>query len=432
MRTRNRADRADRVGLFGVDLPSFVTEPFDAVADVVSSGWERVPGHEIIDDATAPAGAVTKWWWDTFKYTNIYFGPYVWFGETSKQIADDIADGKPVGGAIGQALTDKGKAYARSLQQAAPYIAMVPGVGTGIAIAMNAAAAIALGQPVDKMALDTVALSIPGGAAAQSGFRSGAEFGSGIAQGKRLDEAALQAARAALPSEEARIAFDAGLALARGKSLQDAGFQALYYFTKGNTLAERAAHFSEALVTAARQGRSVGDVLAQGLQQDVAKLGGSFTENMKRVEDTANRLRAIPNYVRLSPEEVGQMAGVPPEIARAAMAAVTWDQVGTPRVDEGTLQNIDPVRANLRPKAPVALRNTKRLAPLIHNVRAPAWLVQKDASIADYEPPRVLPPVAATGAGQQGASKIGSYVVAPLLLTAPLWLPTLTDWWRNR
>lgn len=153
------AHSLDRVGL---EIP-IISPAFDAVADVVSSAWDRIPGSEIIDDVTATVEDVVRWWWDSFKYVNIWVGPYVWFGETGYKIARDINEGRPVGNAIRENLSEQGKEYARSLQRSAPYIAMVPGIGTGIAIAMNSAAAIALGQPVDQMALDAAALTIPGG-----------------------------------------------------------------------------------------------------------------------------------------------------------------------------------------------------------------------------------------------------------------------------
>lgn len=426
----------DRVG---IDIP-IITPAFDAVADVVSSAWDRIPGHEIIDDATATVEDVVRWWWDSFKYVNIWVGPYVWFGETSYKIAKDINEGRPVGNAVRENLSDMGKEYARSLQRSAPYIAMVPGIGTGIAIAMNSAAAIALGQPVDQMALDAAALTIPGGPVAQQAFSTATKIGSGMIRGESFDELATREARAALVrqgGEAAGIAFDAGLALARGKSLQDAGFQILYYYTKGNTLADRAAHFAESVAKGARQGKSVGQILAQETTSDLAKLGGSFTDRSRQVEDLAGRIlqreevndlgRALvdtQNYANAL-QGLGNRYNAPPDVVRAAMSTITWERIPglnvvVPRVDEGKLQEIDPIRKNLRPNVQKAIRNTTLIRPVIKSALMPPWLAQPEASIASYEPPRVKPP---SDVPTKAPNRFVSTVVAPLLLTSPLWLP---------
>lgn len=427
--------QTDRIGL---DIP-IITPAFDAVADVVSSAWDRVPGHEIIDDATAPIGDVVKWWWDTFKYVNIWTGPQLWFSETAYKIVRDINEGKPVGRAVGQNLSEQGKEYARSLQKAAPYIAMVPGIGTGLAIAMNSAAAIALGQPMDKVAVDTMALAVPGGAVAQQAFRTGATLGAGMLKGQSFDEAAVSAIREALPSEQAKIAFDAALALARGKSLQDAGFQILYYYTKGNELVDRAAHFAEAVAKGAREGKSVGQVLAQEATTDLAKLGGSYRDRMASVEQLGNRILARDevNDVAKALVETQDQANafqalanrysVPPDVVRTAMAALTWEKIPgvnvvVPRVDEGKLQEMDPIRKNLRTPVAKAVRNTRMIRPAIKDIVMPPWLAQPEASIASYDPPHTLSPPVLSPPSEE-PSRFMTSIVAPALLTFPFWLP---------
>lgn len=434
----------DRVGL---EAPGFISEPFNAVADVVSSGWDRVPGHEIIDDATKAVEDVVHWWWDSFKYVNIWVGPYVWFGETAGKIANDINDGKPVGRAVRENLSDQGKEYARSLQRSAPYVAMVPGLGTGLAIAMNGAAAIALGQPVGQMAVDTMALSVPGGPAAQQAFRTGADFGVGMIKGESFDEIAVRQARELARQQlgdAGVVAFDAGLALARGKSLQDAGFQVLYYYTKGSELADRAAHFAEAVAKGARQGKSVGEVLAEEATQDLAKLGGSFTDRTRQVEDLTNRIiqrgevndlgKALVETQSYNDalQRLANRYNVPPDVVRAAMGIVTWEKdpnsdVVVARVDQGKLQTIDPVRRNLRVPVTIVRRNTRLLRPAIKNVVMPPWLAQPEASIASYEPPKIEPPPVGS-APSEAPNRVVTTFVAPALLTAPLWLPPVLAW----
>lgn len=440
----------DRIGLLGiVDVP-IVDDTWDEIEDVVSSVWDRIPGSEIIDDVTKTIEDVVRWWWDSFKYVNIWVGPYVWFGETGYKIANDINDGKNVGRAIRENLSDQGKEYARSLQRSAPYIAMVPGIGTGIAIAMNSAAALALAQPLDQIALDAAALSVPGGPVAQQAFSTGTRLGAGMLAGESFDEIAAREARAALVrqiGEPGAVAFDAGLALARGKSLQDAGFQALYYYTKGNELVDRAAHFAEAVAKGAREGKSVGQILAQETTKGLSQLGGSFVDRSTQVEDLAKRILQRGEVDELGKalvetqdygnalQALANRYSVPPDVVRAAMSTITWEKIPTsagtvvvPRFDEGKMQEIDPIRKNIRTPVAKAIRNTNLIRPITPNLRMPPWLAQPEASIAAYEPPRVEPPPIGQALPSQAPSRFVTRFIAPALLTAPLWAPLALPW----
>lgn len=110
-----------------------------------------------------------------------------------------------------------------SVRVAATAASFVPGVGTGVAAALGAAEALASGKKITDAALAAARSAVPGGAATRAAF----DFGAGLARGKSLSKAALQAARSNLPGgRAAQAAFDAGLALARGKGVQDAAFAA--------------------------------------------------------------------------------------------------------------------------------------------------------------------------------------------------------------
>jgi hypothetical protein len=200
---------------------------------------------------------------------------------------------------------------------------MIPGLGTGIAMMMNASAALALAQPLDEVALDTISMIIPGGVAAQQSFRTAATFGTAMLRGEAWDEAAVEAARKTFRDrlgEEAAIAFDAGLALARGKSLQEAGFAALYQLTRGNELADRAAHFAEALVKAKQEGRSVKAVLTEQLASALDKYGR--TQAVKKVTEVVDSIMKDGNLLRKTPKELSDALGIAHEIANAAQASV--------------------------------------------------------------------------------------------------------------
>jgi hypothetical protein len=86
---------------------------------------------------------------------------------------------------------------------------------------VGAADALADGQPITQALIAGVRGAIPGGAIAQAAFDTAAQ----LAQGKKLDEALLTAARNRLPPGPAQAAFDTGLAIAQGKKVQEAMLQ---------------------------------------------------------------------------------------------------------------------------------------------------------------------------------------------------------------
>jgi len=108
-----------------------------------------------------------------------------------------------------------------AVRLAAMVAPFIPGIGTGVGAALGAADALANGQPITQALIAGVRGAIPGGVIAQAAFDTAAQ----LAQGKRLDEALLTAARNRLPPG-AQTAFDAGLAIAQGKKLQEAAIQA--------------------------------------------------------------------------------------------------------------------------------------------------------------------------------------------------------------
>lgn len=99
--------------------------------------------------------------------------------------------------------------------------AFVPGIGqlTGPALAL--CAGLLEGKDLSSALIGAVAASIPGGGLVRAGVEFGARVGVSLAQGQRIDRAALGALKEALP-ESARAAFVASIELAQGGSLEDA------------------------------------------------------------------------------------------------------------------------------------------------------------------------------------------------------------------
>lgn len=256
-------DSAVRVQIgFSLRIP-LVSDAAEAVAETVGDALETI---------TEPLGDLVSSAWDTFgQYTYVTGIP--WLAESALKVAQAIERGDFA--SIGDVMSDMAKRYAGVLKMAAPLVALVPGIGTGIAVALTAASALALGQNLADAALEAAIMAVPGGGVAQVAMRTAVTMGSALAKGERLDRAAMQGFRAGVP-EQFRPAFDAGLALAQGKSLQEAGFAALYQFTKGKGLLDRAAHFSEMAIRAAQTGKSVKDLLIDSMKDELGKAAGGL------------------------------------------------------------------------------------------------------------------------------------------------------------
>jgi hypothetical protein len=136
---------------------------------------------------------------------------------TPFKLAADIASGAR----LDHALMAHFKDQLAVIHEVAPYavtiVSFVPGIGTGVAAAVAAGAALAEGKSITAALEAGVRGAIPGGPLVQAGF----DIAMKAAQGQNIGKAALEAARNQLPPA-AQKAFDIGLAVATGKSLQAA------------------------------------------------------------------------------------------------------------------------------------------------------------------------------------------------------------------
>jgi hypothetical protein len=108
-------------------------------------------------------------------------------------------------------------------QIVAPFVAMLPGFGTIASVGLAAAAAIALGDPVDKAAIDIVSDALPMGPIRQT-FLSASNFTVELYNGERVDRAAMHTTRelvGTIGGPRALTAFDTGLAIAQGAKVSD-------------------------------------------------------------------------------------------------------------------------------------------------------------------------------------------------------------------
>ena len=141
----------------------------------------------------------------------------------AKALAGDIANSvvfKTLS-AVANAALKPALTVIKAVGPVLPYVqavvSFVPGVGTGVSAALGAAQALADGRRIDEAIVSAAKSAIPGGPLAQMGF----DAAWGLAHGRPIESVALEALRNRLPNDLAKKAFDTGLALATAKTAQD-------------------------------------------------------------------------------------------------------------------------------------------------------------------------------------------------------------------
>lgn len=122
---------------------------------------------------------------------------------------------------VGREAARQGKALKTGAEIVAQYGGNIPIVGQGLAAACGTGLALADGKPLSEAAVAGIASALPGGPVAQAAFKAGLTAIAAVARGERFDKALLEGARAALPSDLAKKAFDVGIGVAEGKRIQD-------------------------------------------------------------------------------------------------------------------------------------------------------------------------------------------------------------------
>lgn len=204
----------------------FVKKAFKAVADAPKV-LKKIPV------VGAPAAAVTS----------LTLAPV--------RVANDVVSGKRIdkiaAGELKRAVSDATTIapYAQSV------LSLVPGIGTGAAGIIGAAAALAKGKPITTALVEGIRGSLPGGAVAKAAFDvayagmqgrpldevalsalpippeqrtlvlAGIKATRDIASGKRVDETIVKRALSVAPPD-VRKAIQVGMAVSQGKNLQQA------------------------------------------------------------------------------------------------------------------------------------------------------------------------------------------------------------------
>jgi hypothetical protein len=108
-------------------------------------------------------------------------------------------------------------------QMISPFISMIPGFGTIASVSLSAAAALALGDPIEKAAVDIIANTLPAGPIRET-FLSSSYLAVDVYNGERIDRAALRTTRDlvhSLGGSHAVTVFDSGVAIAQGEKVSE-------------------------------------------------------------------------------------------------------------------------------------------------------------------------------------------------------------------
>jgi hypothetical protein len=306
------------VNLSKLPLPAYVTRPTATLAA-----------------ATRGLGSRVARTWKAFDgYTNILGGqipgPTIWMAETGAKTLVDIAR-RPAGSPNPERVSRETAPFLKSLKSSSPLLARIPGIGLGIDTALEAGAALSLGEPLSESLFGT---AVADGVNAKV-FRAAMNAGAIMAPNE-----VLRAQRAGLPNDELRAIYDAGLAIGRAKSLQEAGFQGLYTLIKGNTLTEKANHFAASARKANVTGREIKDLLTEDLIRETSKVGKDQLD-----QELRPLLAAMVQNERLqkmSAAQLSKAARVSEASAWAALACVKRLPGGIGLLDPNLVRKVLP------------------------------------------------------------------------------------------
>ena len=148
---------------------------------------------------------------DVVKVTgDIYGAPF--------KVAANIASGERLDHVAVDALKDQIKTIKDEAPYAQMVVSLVPGIGTGVAAAIGAGAALVEGRSITESLKAGIRGALPGGALAQAAFDTAVK----VAGGENVAQAALESSRNLLPPGPAQSAFDIGVAIATGQKIQNA------------------------------------------------------------------------------------------------------------------------------------------------------------------------------------------------------------------
>lgn len=239
-----------------------------------------------------------------------------------RELADKRGGFKKTRSDLEAVWEDVGEPVMKAVKAVAPFIAIIPGIGTGVAVALSAASSLALGDPISDAAMNGIAAAVPGGPLAQGAFKTASSAGLAIARGEPVDKATLAVARDVLPTEDAKKAYDMGLAVATAKGLQEEGFRVAAPWIDGASEAAKVELFQRVREEARAKGKSPGEVLMQPIQATYKSLN---VNEKQRVKDLYDAVRGRGDLFKLTSHELALASNSPEVLAKIALA---WAATG--------------------------------------------------------------------------------------------------------
>ena len=279
---------------------------------------------------------------------------------------------------------EDGEAYASQVCTQCPDLAMVPGLGSGIAFMRAAGAALSLSTSLEAVNMQAIAGCL--GESESAAFLTAADLVGGFARGIPAPAeglfATLTREREQMTDKE-KVAFDAGVAMGFARALQATDFPALWSYVQGDTLSSRALAFAVAVGQAKREKKRTVAVL-------LGKLASSLPPgSIDAVRALCVALVNDEKLLRLYPAELAGKKEVPLPVAQAALAIVREIGEGVRIVDPTALRMILPGESSfqlgLTPTVlKLAMSTTK---PYVSQVANPAGIVPKVRAIAKSTTP---------------------------------------------
>ncbi len=190
--------------------------------------------------------------------------------DAASDAADAVAD---VATSVVDRISDAGKAIGSVLKFVAPIVALWPGIGTALSIALEAAAAYACQDSIDDAVIEIASAAIPGGVP-RAAFDGAAAIAQAAVKGENVGEAAIRACRSVASSaggDRAVAAFDAAIAVAKGDKVGGSMWALARKSAAQGGPAELAA-FDAGYAVA--QGGNAGDAVLAAARSYIASAGG--------------------------------------------------------------------------------------------------------------------------------------------------------------
>ncbi len=249
---------------------------------------------------------------------------------------------QPMGHGFWGSLSDAGKTVANLATAAAPFVAMIPGLGTIAGAGLEFGGTLALGNRIDDVLVNTVGIAIPPQYA--DSYHHAVDLSYKLARGENVSKETIATIRdegagaAGLDPDATKVAFDIGTSIGSARGLQDAGYQAFRNWTK-NTDSEtaRIVEFADDVRVAKRDNVPLKDFI-------IGQAKNEFFAAVPAAQQADVLAKAI-DFLLHNPREMvdpqiamlAERVGVPIEAMRAAVICIL-------RMSDGSLL-VDPVVA---------------------------------------------------------------------------------------